>query len=62
MKINELKKIRKSQGMTQTEFAEALGFSLSSVTNWETNDFEPSPKAIKKIIEFCKNHNIPLEW
>ncbi len=62
MKINEIKRIRKSVGQSQAEFSKELGIAFACITRWEKGKTEPSPKAIKKIIEFCKNHNIPLEW
>ena len=62
MKLNEIKKIRKSVGFSQAEFAKELGIAFACITRWEKGKTEPSPKAIKKIIEFCQNHNIPLEW
>lgn len=38
----QLKKIRKKFGQTQTELAEMLGVSRNTVTRWETDD-QPIP-------------------
>lgn len=62
MKINEIKRIRKSVGMSQSEFAKEIGVVIACVVRWEKGKTEPSPSSTKQIIEFCKKRNIPLEW
>lgn len=60
MRIEETKKIRKTMGLSQTEFAKVLGVTKTTVSNWETGVFEPSTNTIKKLIEFCKQHDITI--
>lgn len=62
MKINEIKRIRKSVGMSQAEFAKEIGVVIACVTRWEKGKTEPSPSSVKQIIRFCKEHDINLEW
>lgn len=62
MNKETIKKIRLSQGLDQLEFASEIGVSRTTVCNWETGKKPPRPSAIKKMLEFCQNHNIPLEW
>lgn len=61
MRIEETKKIRRTLGLTQVEFAKELGVSRQSVAYWETNRSTPSPAAIKKLIAFCKLNDITIE-
>lgn len=61
MELN-IKEIRKRAILTQPEFAEKLGVSTNTISEWELGKKRPSIKNTRKIIEFCKNHNIPLEW
>lgn len=60
MRIEETKKIRKTMGLTQTEFAKILDVTKTTVCNWETGVYEPSPEAIKKLITFCKENKIRI--
>ena len=60
MKIFETKKIRKTMGLTQKEFAEELGLSRMAVAKWEANISEPSADTIKKLIKFCKENKIRI--
>ena len=46
-----LTKIRKSKGLTQTDLAERCGFSRNSIVNWETGKREPKIGDIKKLAE-----------
>ena len=64
MKIGEkIKNLRTEQNMTQKEFAEKTGLSISSVQKYEYGDFIPSDSVIIKIAkafnisisEFLKN-------
>lgn len=61
MTITETKKIRKSMGLSQKEFAEKLGFAKTTICNWETGLFSPSPSAIKQLIKFCEKNKIRIE-
>lgn len=57
----EIKDIRRKCLLNQTEFAEAIGVSFSTVNRWENEKSIPNYQALKKIKEFCKKHNISFE-
>lgn len=61
MELN-IKEIRKKAMFSQEEFAKELGVTTCTVQRWESDKSKPHPKHLRKITEFCKNHNIPLEW
>ena len=56
-----IKKIRKKLLVTQTELAELLDCSFSSVNRWEKGHHEPTMKAKRKINQLCKENNIEVE-
>ena len=54
-------RIRAELDISQTELAEILGVSFTSVNRWENGIYQPT-KAAKKMIEvFCEKHNIKVE-
>lgn len=53
-----IKTIREKLFLTQTEFAEMLGVSLTTVCRWENKVFEPTMKVKKKIAQICKENSI----
>ena len=55
-----IKSIRRRALMTQQEFATAIGVAKTTVCNWETGKVEVSIESLKKILEFCKQHNIEV--
>lgn len=57
----EIKDIRRKCLLNQTEFAEAIGVSFSTVNRWENEKSIPNYQALKIIKEFCKKHNISFE-
>lgn len=58
---DEIKIVRKKAFLTQTEFAEALKVSFSTVNRWENGKGKPNLTAMKGIKSFCEAHNIPYE-
>ncbi|HHC78493.1 MAG TPA: helix-turn-helix domain-containing protein [Flavobacteriia bacterium] len=60
MKINklEIRKIRESMKMTQTEFGKMLGVGLRSVQNWESGDRKISDTA-KLLLESKLKKELP---
>ena len=48
-----VKSIREKTGLTQQEFAQSFGFSLSTLRNWEQGAREPngSARVLLKLIE-----------
>lgn len=55
------KQLREKLILTQTEFAEQLGVSFTTVCRWENGTHEPTMKFKRKIVELCKKNNIALE-
>ena len=54
-------RIRAELNLSQTELAEVLGVSFTSVNRWENGKYQPT-KAIKKRIELlCEKHDIKVE-
>jgi DNA-binding transcriptional regulator YiaG len=47
--------------LSQTELAEALSVSFSTINRWENNKVEPSKLALKSFYDFCENNFIDLE-
>lgn len=55
-----IKGIRCKSLLSQTDFAEKLGVSYSTVNRWETGKTLPTYKAMKSIELFCKERNIEV--
>jgi putative transcriptional regulator len=49
-----VKEIRKRLGLTQVQFAEALGVSFQSVNRWERGKTKPLPIVLKQIEAMVK--------
>ena len=49
MKAKQIKLLRKWLKLTQEEFAQALGATVSTVNRWENNKNKPSKMALEKI-------------
>ncbi len=49
-----VKKLRTELGLTQEQFAAKVGVTFSTVNRWENNKGEPSPLAMKQIIDLRK--------
>ncbi|OUB92492.1 MULTISPECIES: helix-turn-helix domain-containing protein [Bacillus cereus group] len=47
-----LKKLRKSQGLTQEQLSHKLNLSRSQIKNWETNRYEPDIETLIIIASF----------
>lgn len=56
-----IKKIRTEKLLTQKEFAQMVGVSLFAVRMWEQGKRSPSLRHQRKILEFCKKHNINFD-
>ena len=57
----KLAEIRKENGMTQKQFAEALGVSKSAIQNYERERNEPTPENLKKICMLLKINQGEIE-
>jgi DNA-binding transcriptional regulator YiaG len=55
-----VKKLRTQIGMSQAQFADALGVSQSLVTHWETGRRQPSPGLALQIVNLARKHNQKL--
>lgn len=53
-----VKEIRAKLGMTQTEFANELGVSRQSISNWERDNFKPTKVVQKLINKLCEEKNV----
>jgi len=58
---NLIKILRNKLILTQTEMADLLKVSFSSVNRWENGKHEPTTKIKRKILELCKQNQIMLE-
>ena len=56
-----IKKVREDLLFTQSEFARELNVSLSTVQKWEWGLINPNFKHQRKILEFCKKHEVDIE-
>ena len=54
----EIKMIRQRLFMTQTDFANALKVSYTTVNRWETGHARPNLSKMKEIKQFCYNNEI----
>lgn len=52
-----VKQIRKSKGLTQEEFAKALGVGKSTIRDWEHDRHEIKAEHKRKVFEFCAKGN-----
>ena len=50
--------IRKKGFCTQTEFAERIGVSFSTVNRWETGKMRPNVSTMKRLKAYCEALNI----
>jgi len=57
----DIKKIRTSLMLSQTEFGQLLGVDYSSINRWENNKGKPNFKAQKSIALFCKERGIEFD-
>jgi len=55
-----IRHIRQQLGMTQEEFAHALGITVGTVNRWENGRFRPSKLARATILEFARRHGVHL--
>lgn len=46
--------------MSQSELAEMIGVSFTTVNRWENGKHEPTIKIRRKIVEICKANNIDM--
>ena len=59
MSNNRIKELRTKHGMTAKEFAESIGVSRPSISNYESGRQIPGDKTLKKIAE---TYNVSIAW
>ena len=55
--MNDIKELRASMGVSQSQFAEHFGIPVKSIQNWEIEKSHPPkyvPNLIKRILEYRK--------
>lgn len=57
---NDIKRLRQRLLLLQTEFADELGVSVSTIRFWEENVMGISIKRQRQILEYCKNKGIEI--
>lgn len=60
--MNKMKKIRLSKKLTLGEVAKALGCTTPAIYKWENNQRIPTPKYMKKIMEWSKGEIQPNDF
>lgn len=55
----KIKMLRKSQGLTQTEFAKRLYVTSAAVSQWEKNQTRPD---MDRLIHISKEFKVPLSY
>jgi len=55
---SEIKIVRQKAFLTQTQFAEQLHVSFTTVNRWETGKARPNLSAMKELKEFCVGQQI----
>jgi putative transcriptional regulator len=53
-----VRRLRRQLGMTQEEFAHALGITVGTVNRWENGRFRPSKLARATIMDFARRHGV----
>lgn len=53
-----VKQLRGTLGLTQEQFAAKIGVTFSTVNRWENGKGKPSPLAMLRIEELCKETKI----
>jgi DNA-binding XRE family transcriptional regulator len=58
---NLIKKLRHKLILTQSELADLIKVSFSSVNRWENGKHEPTTKIKRKIVELCLMNHINID-
>lgn len=61
MLSDQLRIVRQKALYSQASFAKALGVANSTINRWETGKSRPNISAMKKIKDFCEEHNLSYE-
>lgn len=58
---NLIKMLREKLILSQTELANLLDVSFSSVNRWENGRHEPTIKVKRKIVKLCESNHIEIK-
>lgn len=58
---NQIKASRKKVFLTQEEYANELGVSISTIIRWEMGQYRPNLAAMKKIKAFCEKNKLSFD-
>lgn len=58
--ISQVKVIRQRLLLTQVEFSKKLSVSKQMISNYETGQYKPSMKVIKRLIDICRENDIEI--
>lgn len=58
---NTVKNIRKKCLLSQSDFAETLQVSFTTVNRWEKGKVVPKLRSLKRLEAFCVERNIPFD-
>lgn len=59
---DSIKDIRNALNLTQTELANELEVSFSTINRWENGKTVPNKMTIKMIVNFCERNNILFKY
>lgn len=55
-----IKAIREQLMLTQSEFADLIGVTFQTISNWETGKSKPYAKRKRTIVKICKKKGINI--
>ena len=58
---NDVELLRKKLFLSQEDFAKEIGVSFATINRWESGKVLPSYKTIKKLADYCSEHNIDFD-
>ncbi len=56
-----IRELRTKMIMTQTEFAEKLGVSFTTISRWESGKFTPTIKTKRRLQPYFKKYGIKVD-
>ena len=62
MRANNIKQIRELLGLSQIAFADAVGVSQASVSNYERGTQQVSPDVARRVISVAQERGLPLTF
>lgn len=62
MRANNIKQIRERLGLSQIAFADAIGVSQASVSNYERGTQQVSPDVARRVISVAQERGVTLTF